>query len=174
MRIPALELTMQSKRVMATMSMMVRTPFPSGPTRHARAPRNSVSQEALETLPIFRLRRWICIGFLPPSGRQRGSRKQVSPPGEAKSDVWQVVEFSKYFTTDEVWTEELLAQKPELRGKTLYDVLFANGEVNKYGLDETAIDTCELYLQDGANPVDRTIATEECEAMGRIRSCPRV
>jgi len=38
------------------------------------------------------------------------------------------------------------------------------------GLDETAIDTCELYLQDGANPVDRKIETEECEDMGRIRS----
>ena len=38
------------------------------------------------------------------------------------------------------------------------------------GLDETAIDTCELYLQDGENTVDRKIEVAECEDMGRIRS----
>ncbi|PCD77773.1 nitrate reductase catalytic subunit NapA [Pseudothioclava arenosa] len=64
-------------------------------------------------------------------------RQQVDAPGEAKSDVWQVVEFSKYFTTDEVWPEELLAQKPELRGKTLYEVLYTNGVVNKFPLADT-------------------------------------
>ncbi len=65
-------------------------------------------------------------------------REQVPPPGDAKSDVWQLMEFSKRFTTDEVWPEELLATKPELRGKTLYEVLFENGKVNKYPLSETA------------------------------------
>ena len=59
-------------------------------------------------------------------------RQQVAAPGEAKSDVWQVMEFSKRFTTDEVWPEELLAKSPELRGKTLYEVLYANGQVNKF------------------------------------------
>ncbi len=63
-------------------------------------------------------------------------RQQVKPPGESRSDVWQVVEFSKYFKVEEVWPEELIAKKPELRGKTLYDVLFANGVVNKYPLSE--------------------------------------
>ena len=53
-------------------------------------------------------------------------------PGESRSDLWQIVEFSKYFKTDEVWGEELLAQMPEYRGKTLYEVLYENGEVNKY------------------------------------------
>ena len=33
--------------------------------------------------------------------------------------------------------EELIAQKPEYRGKTLFDVLYANGEVNKFPLTET-------------------------------------
>lgn len=65
-------------------------------------------------------------------------RQQVDAPGEARSDVWQVVEFSKRFTTDEVWPQELLAKKPELRGKTLYEVLFANGSVDKFPLDQTA------------------------------------
>ncbi|TKD21394.1 nitrate reductase catalytic subunit NapA [Rhodobacter capsulatus] len=64
-------------------------------------------------------------------------RQQVVAPGEAKSDLWQLVEFSKRFTVEEVWPEELIAQKPELRGKTLYDVLFANGVVNKFPLSET-------------------------------------
>ena len=65
-------------------------------------------------------------------------RQQVQAPGEAKSDVWQVMEFSKRFTVEEAWGEELLALKPELRGKTLYEVLFENGVVNKYPLSETA------------------------------------
>ena len=65
-------------------------------------------------------------------------REQVAAPGESRSDVWQVMEFSKRFTTEEVWPEELLAKKPELKGKTLFDVLFANGKVDKYPISETA------------------------------------
>ncbi|SFT57594.1 periplasmic nitrate reductase subunit NapA apoprotein [Pseudovibrio denitrificans] len=63
-------------------------------------------------------------------------RQQVKAPGEAMSDVWQVMEFSKYFKTEDVWTEELLAKKPELRGKTLFEVLFANGVVDKFPVSE--------------------------------------
>ncbi len=59
-------------------------------------------------------------------------RQQVNAPGEAKSDLWQMVEFSKRFKIEEVWPEELIAQKPEYRGKTLYDVLYTNGQVDKY------------------------------------------
>ncbi len=35
----------------------------------------------------------------------------VTAPGEASSDLWQLVEFSKRFTTDEVWPAELLATR---------------------------------------------------------------
>src|SRR5207342_2832264 len=56
----------------------------------------------------------------------------VDPPGEARSDVWQIVEFSKRFTTDEVWPAEILAANPDFRGKTLFDVLFRNGQVDKF------------------------------------------
>ncbi len=59
-------------------------------------------------------------------------REQTRAPGQAKSDVWQIMEFSKRFKTDEVWPESLLAKKPEYRGKTLYDVLFKNGQVDKF------------------------------------------
>ncbi|WP_422038241.1 nitrate reductase catalytic subunit NapA [Roseibium sp.] len=63
-------------------------------------------------------------------------RQQVQAPGEAKSDLWQLMEFSKRFTIEEVWGEELLAKMPEHRGKTMYDVLFANGQVDKFPLSE--------------------------------------
>ena len=65
-------------------------------------------------------------------------RQQVDAPGEAKSDLWQVMEFSKRFMIEDVWPEELLSQKPEYRGKTVYEVLFENGKINKYPLSETA------------------------------------
>ncbi len=38
------------------------------------------------------------------------------------------------------------------------------------GLDDTAVDVCELYLQDGAKSINRSIKVEPCEDMGRIRS----
>ena len=62
--------------------------------------------------------------------------QMIEPPGESRSDMWQVVEFSKRFTTDEVWPQELLDAKPEHKGKTLYEVLFANGVVDQYPLSE--------------------------------------
>ena len=65
-------------------------------------------------------------------------RQQVKAPGEAKSDLWQYIEFSKRFKTDEVWPAELLEKNPQYKGKTLYDVLYANGEVNKFAKAEAA------------------------------------
>ena len=65
-------------------------------------------------------------------------RQQVAAPGEARSDVWQVVEFSKRFKVEEVWPAELIAKKPELAGKTLYEVLYKNGKVDKFPVSEIA------------------------------------
>ena len=59
-------------------------------------------------------------------------RQQVKAPGEAKSDLWQVMEFSKRFKAEEVWPADLLAKKPEYRGKTLFEILFANGQVDQF------------------------------------------
>jgi len=56
----------------------------------------------------------------------------VQAPGESRSDLWQLVEFSRRFKVEEVWPAELVARKPEYRGKTLYDVLFRNGQVDKF------------------------------------------
>ncbi|MGE0847034.1 MAG: molybdopterin dinucleotide binding domain-containing protein, partial [Flavobacteriaceae bacterium] len=60
----------------------------------------------------------------------------VNAPGESRSDVWQLVEFSKRFTTDEVWPKEILDANPDYRGKTLFDVLYRNGNVDRFPLDE--------------------------------------
>nr|WP_319534514.1 periplasmic nitrate reductase subunit alpha [uncultured Vibrio sp.] len=62
--------------------------------------------------------------------------QQVGTVGEAKSDLWQVMEFSKRFKMEEVWPEELLAKAPEYRGKTMYDMLFRNGQIDKFPVEE--------------------------------------
>ncbi|MFV0574499.1 MAG: periplasmic nitrate reductase subunit alpha [Vibrio sp.] len=62
--------------------------------------------------------------------------QQVKPVEGARSDSWQVMEFSKRFKMEDVWPEELLAKAPEYRGKSLYDILFRNGHVDKFPLEE--------------------------------------
>ncbi len=62
--------------------------------------------------------------------------QQVPPPGESKSDLWQIMEFSKRFKMEEVWPEDLLAKMPEYRGKTMFDVLYKNGVVDKFPLSD--------------------------------------
>lgn len=57
-------------------------------------------------------------------------------PGESKSDLWQLMEFSKRFMTDEVWPADILEANPDYKGRTLFDVLFKNGNVDRYGMDE--------------------------------------
>lgn len=50
----------------------------------------------------------------------------------------------------------------------------AGGKVERLfgedGMDETAIDTCELYVQEDGKSVNRAIEVEECEDMGRSAS----
>ena len=72
-------------------------------------------------------------------------REQVAAPGESKSDLWQVVEFSRRFKVEDVWPEDVLAGKPELRGKTLYQVLFANGQVDRYAKETVTDDRDNKY-----------------------------
>lgn len=71
--------------------------------------------------------------------RTQAWRQVVDPPGEARSDVWQVLEFSKRFTLAEVWgaqpvpgleggLPDVLGEAEKLgyrRDQTLYEVLFA-------------------------------------------------
>ena len=65
-------------------------------------------------------------------------RQQVKAPGDCKSDLWQYMEFSKRFKTDEVWPAELLNKNPEYKGKTLYEVLYTNGQCNAFPKEEAA------------------------------------
>ncbi|WP_028115803.1 nitrate reductase catalytic subunit NapA [Ferrimonas senticii] len=62
--------------------------------------------------------------------------QMIKAPGAAQSDLWQMLEFSKRFQMEEVWPEELLAQAPQYRGKSMYEVLFANGVVDKFPLSD--------------------------------------
>jgi nitrate reductase NapA len=57
---------------------------------------------------------------------------------------------------EEVWPAELLAKAPQYRGKTLFDVLYRNGQVDKYPLSEIDPDysnaeakAFNCYLQKG-------------------------
>ena len=61
-------------------------------------------------------------------------RQLVDAPGDARSDLWQLTEFSKRFATDDVWPAEILESHPEYKGKSLFDVLFRNGKVDRFPL----------------------------------------
>jgi nitrate reductase NapA len=83
-------------------------------------------------------------------------RQQVKASGESRSDLWQYIEFSKRFKMEEVWPPELLEKAPQYKGKTLYDVLYANGEVNKFpakdmypGFENEESKELGYYLQKG-------------------------
>jgi nitrate reductase NapA len=74
----------------------------------------------------------------------------VDAPGEARSDLWQLMEFSKRFKIEEVWPAELIAKMPEVTGKSLFDVLYRNGNVDRFP----------------ASQVDREYANAEAKSFG--------
>ncbi|HFD80672.1 MAG TPA: nitrate reductase catalytic subunit NapA [Gammaproteobacteria bacterium] len=85
--------------------------------------------------------------------RTQAWREQVPPPGEARSDVWQILAFSKRFKLKDVWGEkpvpglkaagyadgtlpDVLAEAQKMGyspDSTLYEVLFATPEFRKVG-----------------------------------------
>lgn len=73
----------------------------------------------------------------------------VDAPEGAKSDLWQLLEFSKRLTTDDVWPADVLAANPDYKGKTLFEVLFTNGSVDRFPLSDMATG----YANDEANHV---------------------
>lgn len=82
--------------------------------------------------------------------------QMVEAPKGAKSDLWQLLEFAKRFQIEEVWPKELLDQNPSFKGKSLYEALFRNGQVDKYALNEIPEDRLNdesrhfgYYLQKG-------------------------
>jgi nitrate reductase NapA len=80
----------------------------------------------------------------------------VKPPGEARSDLWQLLEFAKRFRIEEVWPDDLIAKQPDARGKTVFDVLFRNGKIDKFpvgdverGFDHDEAAHFGFYVQKG-------------------------
>ncbi len=75
-------------------------------------------------------------------------RQQVKAPGESRSDVWQIIEFSKYVKVKDVWPDELIAEKPDVADKTLYEVLYANGQVDKFPKPQVTDEAGNTYDND--------------------------
>ncbi len=91
--------------------------------------------------------KWGCYGNA--ERRTQMWREQVPPPGQARSDVWQIMEFSKRFKLKELWGEQKIPGLKEegfpegklpdvLTGSsyspdaTLYEVLFATADNKKF------------------------------------------
>lgn len=90
--------------------------------------------------------------------------QMVAPPGEARSDLWQLLEFAQRFRVDETWPTQLLNQAPRQRGRTLYEALFRNGRVDAYAAPPGRNDearACGFHVQHGL--------FEEYAAFGRGR-----
>lgn len=77
-------------------------------------------------------------------------KQQVLPVGQAMSDIWQYVEFSKRFTLKEVWSKDY--PKLELKSvldsakamgykesDTLYDVLYANANAKAFSTNDNLL-----------------------------------
>lgn len=82
--------------------------------------------------------------------------QMVEAPEGAKSDLWQLVEFSKRFQIEEVWPKELLDKNPSYKGKSMYEVLFENGQVDKFSINQVPADRLNdearhfgFYIQKG-------------------------
>ena len=90
----------------------------------------------------------------------------VDAPGDAKSDLWQLMEFSKRFTTEECWPEEILAANPQYRGKTLFEVLFRNGQVDRFPVEEIEAGYANAESHDFGFYVQKGLF-EEYAAFGR-------
>ena len=95
---------------------------------------------------------------------------------DGKTDVEAAAHGFVTFETGQVLTMQV--SWAEMVKREEVSVVFqgskAGGKVERLfgsdGLDDTAIDTCEIYVQEGGKSVDKTIKVEECEDMGRKRS----
>jgi nitrate reductase NapA len=109
-----------------------------------------------ETYPGYRNpANFIVVSDPYPSNAERRTqfwRQQIDAPGESRSDLWQLMEFSKRFKVEEVWSDALLDKSPEYRGKTLFEVLYKNGQVDMYPYAEDTVkdDLGNVYANDEA------------------------
>jgi nitrate reductase NapA len=70
--------------------------------------------------------------------RTQAWREQVPPPGEARTDVWQIMEFSKRFTLADVWGEKEI---PGLKAEGFQDGLLPDvlDDAKKMGYSEDTL-----------------------------------
>lgn len=80
----------------------------------------------------------------------------VQAPGEAKSDLWQLLEVAKRIRVADIWPEDLRAKAPELNDKTLFELLYRNGQVDAFSNDSrdknylnSESDAFGFYVQKG-------------------------
>ncbi len=89
---------------------------------------------------------------------------------EAAAHAFVTFETGQVLSVQISWAE--MVKREEV--SVVFQGTGAGGKVERLfgvdGDDATAIDTCELYVQEQGNSVNRTIVTEPCEDMGRIRS----
>lgn len=92
--------------------------------------------------------------------------QMVEAPGDAKSDLWQLVEFSKRLKVDDVWPKEVLKANPKYKGKTLFDILYRNGNVNQFALDEVPSERLNIEARDFGFYIQKGLF-EEYASFGR-------
>ena len=91
----------------------------------------------------------------------------VDAPGEARSDLWQLMEFCKRFTTDEVWPAEILPPIPSTGARPSYDVLFRNGQVDQFPADRARPGLREPRSRSISASTSRRACSRSMPAFGR-------
>jgi nitrate reductase NapA len=92
--------------------------------------------------------------------------QMVEAPKGAKSDLWQLVEFSKRFKVEEAWDKAFVDANPAYRGKTLYEILYKNGNVDKFSLNEVPDDRLNHEARDFGFYIQKGLF-EEYASFGR-------
>jgi nitrate reductase NapA len=85
--------------------------------------------------------------------RTQAWRQQVSPPGDARSDVWQMLEFSKRFKLKEVWGRQAI---PGLKAEGFEDGALPDVLTDARGMGYSGEDT--LYTVLFASEANRKVA----------------
>lgn len=95
-------------------------------------------------------------------------REQVPPPGQARSDIWQIMEFSKRFKLKEVWGEQKI---PGLKAEgysdgLLPDVLAVSGLSPETSLYEALYATVDNKKFSWPDPVAKTHENHTAKLLG--------
>ena len=113
-------------------------------------------------------------------------REQVPPPGQARSDIWQIMEFSKRFKLGEVWGQknipglkdanfedgklpDVLTGSGRSPDETLYEALFATSENKNFAWPDTIANDHENHTAEllGDNWFPEKALFEEYAQFGR-------